>query len=101
MLYAPYYPIVFLSTTLSAAWHFKNEPIGTLMYLDYLFAGLWMCAECVYTSNLYATLGLNLVVFVTNKVVDTSHSYALHHSAWHILSATKSIVVAKYLCVGV
>lgn len=97
-LYAPnllYAFIVYISSTLSIVWHLKKEPYGILCNLDYLFAALWIAVEVLYTTNLYVTICANVFVFAMNKVTDRLTPYDRYHSAWHILSVAKSIIVAK------
>ena len=97
-VYAPnlfYASIVCISSTLSIVWHLKKEPYGILCNLDYLFAGLWIVIEILYTTNIYVTIFANVSVFAMNKITDKLTPYETYHSAWHILSIAKSILIAK------
>ena len=86
---------VLCATAASMAWHWREEPAGWLAVVDHAGAVGWLAFELVRTHRLATTILLNAIVFVLNRLVARSEEYATHHSAWHIISALKSIVVAR------
>lgn len=92
------YPyMVFVCTTLSATWHFYEEPMYTpLFYADHLGALVW----AVYDLHLMARLPerkregilmFNMGVFILYAL---SNALGQYHSAWHIVSALKCILIS-------
>lgn len=87
---------VFSSTTCSVYWHILGEPRNEIWILDYMLAYMWFIAELALNPTKHALLItlLNFVVLLVNKWTDRSRQYHLHHSTWHLLSASKAIYVA-------
>lgn len=92
------YPyMVFVCTSLSAAWHFYEEPMYTpLFYADHLGAVVW----AIYDFHLLARLSerkregilmFNTLVFLLYAL---STALGKYHSAWHIVSALKCILIS-------
>jgi len=86
---------VMCATAASMAWHWRGEPAGWLAVADYAGAVGWLAFELARTRQLATTILLNTIVFALNRLVARSEQYAMHHSIWHIISALKSIVVAR------
>ena len=92
------YPyMVFVCTSLSFAWHFHGEPKWTpLFFADHLGAVMWL----MYDLHLAAGLSEKKRECIIASNTATFLLYALsaavgeHHSAWHIFSALKSILVS-------
>jgi hypothetical protein len=83
------------ATAVSMAWHWRGEPAGWLAVVDYTGAAGWLIFELALTRRLAVTLVLNGLVFALNRLCAGSEQYAIHHSAWHVISALKSIAVAQ------
>lgn len=83
------------ATAVSMAWHWRGEPAGWLAFVDYAGAAGWLAFELALTRQLAATLLLNGAVFVLNRLCAGSKQYAVHHSAWHVISALKCVLVAQ------
>ncbi len=88
--------VVFASTSCSAYWHILGEPRNEIWIADYMLAYMWFVVELALNPTKHALLItlLNFGVLVVNKWTDRSRQYHLHHSAWHLLSASKAIYVA-------
>lgn len=96
---------ILLSSTFSVLWHLAGEPSGWLKTLDYSFAGAWAFAEFWYAYQLARPLQVDVIegilwVAYTNVKVDALAQsgmipYDIGHSLWHLLSAAKSIAVAR------
>jgi hypothetical protein len=92
------YPyMVFVCTTLSFAWHFYGEPKNTvLFYADHTGALIWL----MYDLHLAAGLSEKKRECIIASNTASFLLYALsailgeHHSAWHIFSALKCILVS-------
>lgn len=92
-----YSTVVFASTTASVYWHMMGEPRNEIWIIDYMLAYIWFIVELTLAPTKYSLLitVLNLVVLLVNKWADRSRNYDVHHSMWHLLSAMKSIYVAR------
>jgi len=91
--------ILILSSSLSAIWHYYEEPYGSLMYLDYCFAIAWFIYELAIYKPKSKILLMNLIIFAINICILFSPrgAYTLYHNIWYLLSASKSIyAVMKY-----
>jgi hypothetical protein len=88
--------VVFSSTTCSVYWQILGEPRNEIWILDYMLAYMWFIAELALIPTEYAlrVTILNFGVLIANKYTDRSCQYHLHHSMWHLLSASKAIYVA-------
>ena len=95
-----YSTIIFLSSSFSVIWHFFNQPRNILFYLDYTFAFLWFLTELILafiSKDLFLVIVvilLNILVVLSNKIKLSYMSYDTIHSIWHIISASKGILVA-------
>ena len=83
------------ATAVSMAWHWRGEPADWLGWLDHAGAAGWLVFELALTRWLIATLLLNGAIFVLNRICAGSKQYAVHHSAWHVISALKCVLVAR------
>jgi hypothetical protein len=95
--------VVLASTAASMAWHSFGEPAeGGLFVLNYGLAAAWFLLDLIYSSFQYPALRgrvlqYNLAVMAANLAVNrlTGWRYEVAHSAWHLLSATKAVWVAR------
>lgn len=94
-----YIHCILLSTSFSILYHVYEESNTIITALDYFFAFLMFLYDIYmgyrYTRiYLYTILGLNTVVFLTNLYIPEGNSYILYHSIWHLMSASKSVIVS-------
>ena len=105
--WAIYATVVGASSCASVVWHHHGEPRGPLFWLDYSLAGAWTATDLLlaYEGGLHMFLTvayLNLITVAANKLSDWMAekgvvSYEVGHTMWHIVSSTKSILVAYLL----
>jgi hypothetical protein len=93
--------IILVSSSLSIIWHIHHEPNNYIFMLDYAFAIAWNAADIVITyDTTNSVLFLNSIIFTTNQITDylaNRHiiTYENGHTLWHVLSFSKSIIVAS------
>jgi hypothetical protein len=99
-----YAAVIGTSTSLSAVWHYLEEPGGPLMYADYTMAAV----SSIYSlqiirhrngTKLTAAIFFELLVAATNLAISlrAEHGaldYSTWHTVWHMLSALKSVYIA-------
>jgi len=102
------YPWILLSgTTLSFIWHMTEEQVALIGILDYIAALIWALTDILY-AYMYHNWTTVLQVVYLNMAIASIHwihefarmnrdAYVLHHSLWHLLSATKCVAVALLL----
>jgi hypothetical protein len=104
--------IIIISTTLSVTWHYYHEPSNIIMFLDYLFACLWVIVEifiAIHIGNvalIFTVLFMNAIVFGLNKCIDIftkyntdEYEYERLHTWWHIVSALKSVCITAMISI--
>jgi hypothetical protein len=93
-----YIHCILVSTTFSILYHVYQESNPIITALDYFFAFLWFVYDIymgyMYTNALHTILGLNTIVFLSNIHIPYDTSYTLYHSVWHLMSASKCILVS-------
>ena len=101
ILYSPdmyYASVVIYATVFSATWHLEgSQSTTTLFVLDHAAAALWFFTDMAYTYDtdyFQHVLELNLLVAALNPILSAYH-YAYTHSLWHLLSAAKSVYIAR------
>lgn len=108
---AAYAAIIGASTAASTFWHAAGEPrAGSWLYLvDYGLAGVWAVADLGLAARLHGDAScwgmvcvVNVLVCAVNHGVDAAAKrgwlcYDHGHSAWHVLSAAKAVLVAWLL----
>jgi hypothetical protein len=85
-----YMKLIFLSTTLSVAYHLTDESNLLITALDYLAAATLAYHETKYTHGLL----LNSILFLTNLMVPVEN-YTFYHSLWHLASVAKTIYLSN------
>jgi hypothetical protein len=94
---ATYPYVVFIGTSLSVAWHIYEEPMHTpLFYADHLGALVWALYDFQMAAHLTekkreCIISFNVLVFLLYAL---SSALGKYHSAWHIVSALKCILVS-------
>ena len=94
-----YASVVVATIFLSALWHFKGQPEGLLLYLQYSFTAIWFFYDMGMISTLPAdtkakVITASLFVLCLHEVCSAEQNYAVYHSLWHIASAIKCIYVS-------
>jgi hypothetical protein len=92
------YPcVVFIGTSLSVAWHIYEEPMWTMLFFaNHLGALVWAIYDFQLAAQLSEKKRECILAFNTATILLYALSSALgkYHSAWHIVSALKCIVVS-------
>jgi len=87
-----YRNIICISSTLSIAYHIYDNKIIT--FLDYFMAFVWGVYDVklgLHYKLLKPILFLNLLIFIININISSN----LHHSIWHLLSASKCYYISN------
>ncbi len=104
-LYLAYSTVITLSSCMSIVWHSAGEKKNWTFWLDYGLALAWTTTDFVMAISL-TSLPVVLIVFFLNAITIMNNqftdylarkdllSYEVGHSCWHILSFSKSILVA-------
>jgi hypothetical protein len=107
-LYNIYITVIVSSSTLSVMWHIQSERRNIIFWLDYGFAIAWTTMDLTVALStqpihiLITVSFLNFIVFITNHMGDFLDRkglvpYQIGHTYWHIISSSKSVIVAYLL----
>jgi hypothetical protein len=98
------YPyVVFIGTSRAVAWHIYEEPKWTMLfYADHLGALVWAIYDFQLAAQLSekkreCILAFNTAIFLLYAL---SSALGKYHSAWHIVSALKCILVSVVAAEG-
>lgn len=100
---AEYMCFIYLSTTVSVAWHMGGEMYNWIMAIDYLLAILWTLFDFILSGPYFWTVFcLNTGILFLNAGVELIsqgdyQSYEFYHSVWHVLSALKAMYIANLI----
>jgi hypothetical protein len=93
-----YASVVIYATVFSAAWHLEGSQATTKLFaLNHAAAALWFFTDVAYTYNtdyFNHVLELNILIATLNPLL-SSHYYTYTHSLWNLLSAAKSVYIAR------
>jgi hypothetical protein len=98
-----YVSIIFISSTLSVAYHVSSESNQIITFLDYFAALLWFYYDLrlgfKYCSKADCTriLIVNVVSCGLNSLITYDKAYVIYHSLWHIINAIKAIYVSNLI----
>ncbi len=97
----PFYSTLILSNTgVSFLWHLVEEQNTPLAILDYGIAMVWGFTDLSYgyhSGYFREAFALNFFVFFMDMMsaYTDRDSYVMWHSAWHLVSALKTFVLAS------
>jgi hypothetical protein len=98
-----YVSIIFISSTLSIAYHVSSESNQIITFLDYFAALLWFYYDLrlgsIYCSNtnLIKIVGVNILSCGLNSLISYDVQYPVYHSLWHIINSLKAIYVSNLI----
>ena len=101
-LYILYCMIILNASIVSGLWHIHGEPPGFLKYLDYAMAMIWFAMDG-YISFTRCDSDTSMIILRLNNGIGILHlfiasrqspNYKVMHSMWHLLSATKCVMVS-------